>query len=59
MAIAGLYEGITVGFKSLSTNSISQEQAIGDSTPDIVIEKDGIRYFSHVDGKSIEEFVKN
>ena len=37
---------------------IEQKQAIGNSQPDIYIQRDGVKYYSHVDGKSIDELVK-
>ena len=37
---------------------IEQKQAIGNSQPDIYIQRNGVKYYSHVDGKSIDELVK-
>ena len=37
---------------------IEQKQAIGNPQPDIYIQRDGVKYYSRVDGKSIDELVK-
>lgn len=37
---------------------IQQQQTVGNKQPDIYIEENGVKYFSHADGKSIEELVK-
>ena len=39
-------------------NYIFQRQQIGDLRPDIYIERDGVKYFSHIDGKEISDLVK-
>ncbi|MBI4148125.1 hypothetical protein HY490_02435 [Candidatus Woesearchaeota archaeon] len=39
-------------------NEIVQKQAIGGEAPDVYIERDGVKYFSHVDGKDIADLVK-
>ena len=35
-----------------------QKNVIGNPQPDLYLERDGVRYYSHVDGKSIDELVK-
>lgn len=50
--------GLTVGLKNLfQDNLLYQQQIIGSSIPDVYIETNGVKYFSHIDGRSIEEIV--
>ena len=37
---------------------IEQKQVIGNEEPDTFIERDGVKYFSHADGQSISDLVK-
>lgn len=37
--------------------SIVQQNVIGNQQPEIYIEKDGVKYFSHIDGKDISHLI--
>ena len=37
---------------------IEQRQVIGDEKADIYIERDGVKYFSHVDGREISDLIQ-
>ena len=39
-------------------NPLIQKNVLGNPQPDLYLERDGVRYYSHVDGKSIDELVK-
>ena len=39
-------------------NEVVQKQAIGGEVPDTYIERDGVKYFSHVDGKGIDDLLE-
>ncbi len=52
MGIAHLYE------KYSAPTPIVQKQVVAGPQAEIYIERDGVKYYSHVDGKSIEELVK-
>ncbi|MDO8556572.1 MAG: hypothetical protein Q7R96_05370 [Nanoarchaeota archaeon] len=41
-----------------ANDKIQYRQAIGEPTPDIFIEKDGIKYFSVIDGKGVSDLLK-
>ena len=38
--------------------AIIQQQVIGNEQPDVYIEKDGVNYYSHIDGQPLEDFVR-
>ncbi len=39
-------------------SEIIQKNVRSNPSPEVYIERDGVRYYSHVDGKSIDELVK-
>ncbi|MBI4144204.1 hypothetical protein HY486_03070 [Candidatus Woesearchaeota archaeon] len=57
--IVGLVLGYQVGSSHLvkKPEQIEQKQAVGSAKPDVFIERDGVKYFSHVDGKEISDLV--
>lgn len=38
---------------------VVQQQVLGIDKPEIYIERDGVKYFSHVDGKEISDLFSN
>jgi len=54
-----LYKGI-MGFDNLldAQIKIHQENVIGDEKPETYVEINGVKYYSHVDGKDISDLVK-
>ncbi len=61
----GIGVGICVGYQLIDnyflkpSNPIIQQQVIGGEKPEVYIEKDGVKYYSHVDGKEISDLFKN
>lgn len=49
--------GLLVDRHISSKNPIVQKQSIGSEIPDVYIEKDGVRYYSHVDDRSVSNLV--
>ncbi len=55
MGVSAFCNAITSYFGK--TEPVVQRQIIGNEKPDIFIERDGVRYFSHVDGKDISDLL--
>ena len=61
-AALGLFAMAYAGGRALDhyypeEKQIIQRNVIGNEAPDIYIEKDGVKYFSHIDGKDISNLV--
>lgn len=57
---AGLFTGYQIIEQYLTSKPepIVQQQVLGGDKPDIYIERNGIKYYSHVDGKEISDLFK-
>ena len=57
--IAGIVLAYNLADNLISrTNSIIQKNVIHWEAPETYIERDGVKYFSHLDGMNIEELFK-
>ncbi len=53
-----IVSGVASGLSNLFQDDLLyQQQAIGNSIPDVYIERDGVKFFSQVDGKNIEDLL--
>ena len=52
----GMYR-IVVADYTHNTSEIIQKNVRGNPSPEVYIERDGVRYYSHLDGKSLDELV--
>ncbi len=59
ISFIGLLYGNYIFYSYLARpEPLIQKQVIGNAKADIYIERDGIKYFSHVDGKEISDLVQ-
>ena len=67
VVLGGVLAGITLSYKSMmqasrdysqANSGIVQRQVLGGSRLEVYIERDGVKYFSHIDGKEISDLVK-
>ncbi|HIH15409.1 MAG: hypothetical protein QT08_C0017G0028 [archaeon GW2011_AR17] len=59
VGVGGGLHGLGQGLSNLFQDDLLyQQHVIGIAIPDIYIERDGVKYFSQVDGKNIEDYVK-
>lgn len=59
--IGGIIAAMVLGYHAIDSKIQSKvrfEQSIGNQTPDVYIQQGNQRFYSQVDGKSIEELVK-
>jgi hypothetical protein len=60
----GIGVGIHVGYQLIDnyflekSESIVQQQVLGGDKSEVYIEQDGVKYYSHVDGKEISDLFK-
>ena len=43
---------------SIKSPEVYQRNILGDDKPETYVEVDGVKYFSHIDGKDISDLVK-
>lgn len=58
LALSGIYHIANTYVSKIQPEPLVQKQVIGADKPDIFIERDGVRYYSHVDGKDISNLVR-
>ena len=64
ITLATVTTGLILGYKAVDSylikqpEPVEQRQVIGNEKPDLFIERDGVKYFSQVDGKKISDLVK-
>ena len=62
ITLGAVVVGLVLGYSAIDSylvkHPVEQRQAIGNEKPDVFIEKDGVLYFSQVDGKNISDLVK-
>ena len=64
VTLATIVTGLVLGSKVVDSylikqpEPVEQRQVIGNEKPDLFIERDGVKYFSQVDGKNISNLVK-
>lgn len=58
LVIMGASFGFAYLTRDTTPESIHQEQVIGKVAPETYVELNGVKYYSHIDGKSVEDLVK-